>query len=546
MPHSRFVRRAALAVGITAATVAALAVAAPVAAARTHHRGVHVWRVGTWHGIRGNVSSISAALRRARPGDWILIGPGDYHVRMDHFSQRGSGQPAGVLVTTPGLHIRGMNRNDVVLDGTKPGSRKCSSAPGAQDYGQRGAKGQPAGRNGIEVYKVSHVAISNLTACNFLAGTTDSGNEIWWNGGDDSGKIGMGAWHGYYLSATSTYYPKKHPERAALYGLFISNSRGPGRWAHTYASNFSDSGYYIGACADCRAVMTQAHSFYNALGYSGTNSGGRLLVKNSEFAFNKDGFDTNSQDSADVPSPQNGACPKGVKGPTGTRSCWVFEYNYVHDNNNPNVPQSGDAALGPVGTGISLAGSRNDTVVHNRFVRNGSWAVLTTLFPDQGQSAHNNDCRGGVQNGSAFGTTVPCLFDVWGNAVLNNTFKGNGSFGNTTNGDLADLSQQPSEQPGAPGDCFHGNKKTNGSQATTWPVTLQTTQGTCGQSNYPDSGSFSVLAAQVVCNTQALGPCPSGADDNYPRQTKVVMHAMPRQPTMPHPCSNVPADPWCR
>jgi hypothetical protein len=151
-----------------------------------------------------------------------------------------------------------------------------------------------------------------------------------------------------------------------------------------------------------------------------------------------------------------------------------------------------------------------------------------------------------VKNGSAFGSTVPCLFDVWGNAVLNNTFKGNGSFGNTTNGDLADLSQQPSEQPGAPGDCFHGNKKSNGSQATTWPVTLQTTQGTCGQSNYPDSGSFSVLAAQVVCNTQALGPCPSGADDNYPRQTKVVMHAMPRQPTMPHPCSNVPADPWCR
>ncbi len=66
----------------------------------------------------------------------------------------------------------------------------------------------------------------------------------------------------------------------------------------------------------------------------------RLLVTHSEWDHNKDGFDTNSQNSADAPSPQNGACPKGVKGPTGTTSCWVFEHNYVHDNNNPNVPTS--------------------------------------------------------------------------------------------------------------------------------------------------------------------------------------------------------------
>ena len=146
MPKPSTFRRSALALGIAAATVLGVAVTVPTAAAgAAHHRRVHVWRVGTWHGVRGNVSSISAAVRRAKPGDWILIGPGDYHVRMDHFSQKGSAHPAGILITTPGLHIRGMNRNDVVLDGTKPGSRKCSSAPGAQDYGQRDSKGQ-AGR----------------------------------------------------------------------------------------------------------------------------------------------------------------------------------------------------------------------------------------------------------------------------------------------------------------------------------------------------------------------------------------------------------------
>ena len=50
---------------------------------------------------------------------------------------------------------------------------------------------QPVGRNGIVVWKADNVSVENLTACNFLAGTGASGNEIWWNGGDDSGKIGL-------------------------------------------------------------------------------------------------------------------------------------------------------------------------------------------------------------------------------------------------------------------------------------------------------------------------------------------------------------------
>src|SRR6478752_2801711 len=118
MSQSRSFRRLGLAAAaaVAVATAVATAVAAPAAQARVPH----VWRVGTWHGIRGNVASIAAALRKAQPGDWILIAPGDYHVRMDHFSQRGSSHPAGLIITTPRLHIRGMNRNGVVLDGTRP------------------------------------------------------------------------------------------------------------------------------------------------------------------------------------------------------------------------------------------------------------------------------------------------------------------------------------------------------------------------------------------------------------------------------------------
>ena len=57
--------------GIVAALVALSVAAAPAAGAR-------VLRVGTYHGIRGQYTSIQAAVDAAKPGDWILIAPGDY------------------------------------------------------------------------------------------------------------------------------------------------------------------------------------------------------------------------------------------------------------------------------------------------------------------------------------------------------------------------------------------------------------------------------------------------------------------------------------
>src|SRR5438105_8943699 len=87
-----------------------------------------VWRVGTWNGVGGQFTSIQAAVNAARPGDWILVGPGDYKEQ----GYPGQVQPAGVLITTPNIHLRGMNRSTVVVDGTRPGAAQCSSQPTAQ------------------------------------------------------------------------------------------------------------------------------------------------------------------------------------------------------------------------------------------------------------------------------------------------------------------------------------------------------------------------------------------------------------------------------
>src|SRR5512132_3528942 len=125
-------------------------------------------------------NSIQAAVDAARPGDWVLIAPGDYHERGDYTTHKPTDEAgAGVLITTPDIHLRGLDRNGVVVDGTKPGSPNCSSAAANQDLGPRSL-----GRNGVEVFKADGVTVENLTACNFLSGSGGGGNEIWVNGGD--------------------------------------------------------------------------------------------------------------------------------------------------------------------------------------------------------------------------------------------------------------------------------------------------------------------------------------------------------------------------
>jgi hypothetical protein len=375
-----------------------------------------------------------------------------------------------------------------------------------------------------------------LTACNFLSGKGDSGNEIWWNGGDGSGKIGGHKYYGSYLSATNTFF--KGNGTAAQYGIFSSNWTG-GTWFETYTSNFSDSGYYIGACQQqCDQTIDRARGEFSSLGYSGSNSGGTLVVKNSEFDQNTDGFDTNSQ-NGDEPSPQNGACPGNRTSPiTHTHSCWVFMDNFVHDNNNPTGPGVGAAGEVPVGTGLSISAGRNDTIMHNRFVRNNAWGVLFQIFPDSGPP-----CTGGVRNVTVLGLLpIDCLFDGWGNAVRNNSFAHNGSFGHETNGDIA----ASNALDGKPTNCYAGNTDPRG--LTTSPSGLEQTHPTCNGAKVPADPN-PPLALELLCGNEGslVGvdiQCPGGTP--YPERTRVVMHSLPKGlKTMPDPCKGVPHNPWC-
>jgi hypothetical protein len=367
----------------------ALAGTAPVA----HAAGPRVLRVGTYNGIAGQFRSIQKAVNASRPGDWILIGPGDYK----EWGSKDPEESAGVWIQTPRIHLRGMNRNRVIVDGSGLHARPCASGRKHQILGPLNGDGHPVGANGIEVYEASGVSIENLTVCNYLMTKYGgNGNEIWWNGGDGSGHIGMGRYLGRYLTATSTYSKGVNPPYGN-YGIFVSNADGPGRIVHTYASNMGDAAYYVGACPNCNAVIKKAHAQFSALGYSGTNSGGHLIIENSQWDHNKTGITTDSENNDDFPSPQNGHCPGTQTGPTGTASCEIWRHNFIHDNNNPNVPGAGSGLAGaaPVGTGIVVAGGEYDSILRNRIVHNGAWGVFITDVPYQGDHPKGATCQAG-------------------------------------------------------------------------------------------------------------------------------------------------------
>ena len=136
-----------------------------LAAGTTAAAGARVLTVGTYHGNRGRYSSIQQAVDAAHKGDWILIGPGDYHERNDLGTRprrAATCRRSGVLVKTE-LHMRGMNRNRSIVDGTKPGASAVQRREEVPRTSARARAVRPLGRNGIVVCKADGVTIENLT-----------------------------------------------------------------------------------------------------------------------------------------------------------------------------------------------------------------------------------------------------------------------------------------------------------------------------------------------------------------------------------------------
>jgi hypothetical protein len=462
--------------------------------------------------------TVQGAVDAARPGDWILIYPGVYHEKSRQWPT------AGVWIQKPNLHIRGLDRNRVIIDGSKgTAADPCPSAAAQQDV---------TPRDGIVVSKASGVTIQNLTVCDYLAGDGDHGNEIWWNGGDGTGTISLGAYSGSYLTATSEWAPAKVKSgQLAQYGIFVSNSSGPGLITNSYASNMADAAYYVGACRQiCDTTLANDTGVNSALGYSGTNSGGQLVIKNSVFRNNRAGMAPNSENNDDAPPPQDGRCPGSA-----TRSCTIIEGNTIQANNNANTPAN--EAIAPVGTGIQIVGGEYDTVARNVIEDQGAWGILISDNADPETPPPGTHCQGGIKD-----RPLPkfCLFQARGNLVYGNAFLHVGFFGNPSNSDLA------TETLGSytPRNCFYRNVDLGG-RLTSAPASIQSASVAGQPCGRPGNSNDPALTNQLICAT-GFARCPVPPNRaRYPKQTGTVMMPLPQLPSMPKPCADVPGNMFC-
>ena len=427
-------------------------------------------------------TTIQAAVNASIQGNWVLIEPGVYKEE--------------VKVTHAGIWIRGMNRNTVILDGQN--------------------KPLPTGSNGIEVYKANNVWIENLTVRNFDRASANGpgGNEIWWNGGAGSGKIGAHGWYGRYLTAYDTGLN-------GGYGIFTNNEK-TGEWENIYASGMNDSGMYLGACPECNARISKAVMEDNALGYSGSNSGGNLVIENSVFAHNTDGIAPNSENPGDGPPPQNGACgpdkpykPNHPKLPefesTAIARCTIFRNNVVEENNNINAPDNQSSGAAPWGVGVELPGVYADLVEGNIIRNNPENGVLAFEYPNPFPPEEKT-----------------IYFQLAGNRISNNVFSGNGYAGGAYSGDVTMAGGLFGSQKST-NNCLSGNVFT----AATHPENIEGTWG-CQNTTTPNP-NLGFGAIEYLLESQYISE----------HRTPEPQPAPPAQETMPDPCEGVPANPAC-
>jgi hypothetical protein len=423
------------------------------------------------HVVYPHFTTIQSAVKAAHAGDWILIDRGVY--------------TGTVLIRTPRLHVRGVDRNAVILDGR-----------------------HHAG-NGI-VVKANDVWIENLTVRNFDRRTrddSDNGNEVWWEGGGEkSTKVGLHGWWGQFLTTYDTGLK-------GGYGLFASHAVN-GWLKHVYASGFNDSGLYIGACRDCQALVRDALVERNALGWSSTNAGGHLVIENSTFRNNGVGIAPDSERGSDLPPPQDGACDAGAnRSPTPTFAttniahCTIFRHDVIANNGNLSTPANNTLLGAPWGVGVMLPGDYADLIDDNTITGNPTFGVLVFEQPDP------------------FPPTAQTIyFQAAGNRVTNNRFTGNG-----TQSGGADIGLEGGVfgAQNSVNNCFAGN-----AFATSIPSGIEGTWG-CQNATTPNGGPG--LLNEVLA---LIGQ--SGARHSRPQP------APHRQPTMPKPCRGVPRNPLCR
>ena len=245
--------------------------------------------------------TLDAAIEASTPGALILLDRGTYQ------------GDALVPETKPGIRIRGIDRNAVIFDG--------------QDL-----------RSNAIVVQADDVIIENMTAHNYV------GNGFYWTGVD--------GYAGRYLTVWNV----------GLYGIYAIESR-HGIFEQSYVSGAADAAFYIGECNPCDAVVTDVTARLSAVGYSGTNAGGNLEVRDSLWELNGTAIMPNSFEGQAFPPPQRSSLISG---------------NTIRDSGAQPVPANSPLA-GYVGMGVAIAGGWENIVEDNHVTGSATYGIA--IFP---------------------------------------------------------------------------------------------------------------------------------------------------------------------
>lgn len=270
--------------------------------------------------------TIQAAVDAAQPGDLVFVPDGVYQ--------------EAVIVTTPGITVRGESRVGVVLDGSSEFS------------------------DGFAVL-ADGVALESMTAQNYVN-------------------------NGFFFSDVTGFRMfDLHAKDNGVYGLYAIHST-KGDIGHSFAEGHGDGGIYIGETVICDCDVHHNVAWNNMLGYSGT-ANSYVRIHHNEFHSNRAGILMSVL-------PQEMGFDTETNEVYGTQVHTEIYENYVHDNNNMDVPESGiwETIHVPAGEGITIAGGWFNDVRDNRIENNSLWGVgifwLTT--PPRGNLVHDNDISG--------------------------------------------------------------------------------------------------------------------------------------------------------
>ena len=290
-----------------------------------------------------------------------------------------------VIVQTDEIVIRGVDRNTVILDG---------------EHGE-------GMENGVIVFS-DGVAIENLTVRNYTK------NGLFWTG-DYGNDVFVEGYRASYVTAHNN----------GQYGIYAFNAKN-GQFDNSYASGSDDASYYIGQCDECNALIYRSVAEYSQLGYSGTDSS-EVIIAESEFANNSIGVVPSSADIHEFP-PNVGN---------------IYVGNYIHDNNNTEVPSGNSAYHIGLGSGIVLGGTIGTIVERNLIVDNERIGVvivdwLSAVLPGETDyPAQDNVIRDNVISGSTLDSDILLALDPsLGEGARGNCAEGNTIGGGTTPADI--------------------------------------------------------------------------------------------------------------